>query len=181
MVTWSVAALATTHIPHTIPALSTDAIIVLATALVFVYGLVAGYTALVRESISVYVGLVLANSFGSAAYQAITHGADNRFPVTQTEVQLLLLIAPIVILQLTRRHGHSGHKHNLVVTALLAALASMLVISSVLSQLSQTELSTTLLNSNLASWIYDLRLLWLAAVPVAIGVTAIFHPKHRAR
>lgn len=172
----------TTHIPHTIPPLSTDAIIIGVTALIFVYGVIAGYTALVRESISVYVGLVLANTFGSPVYHAIAPGADNHFPVSLTDVRMLLLIAPIVVLQLTRRHGHSGHKHNMVVTLLLAALTSMLVVSSVLSQLSSSALAQTTLQSNLASWIYSARLLWLAAVPVAIGVGAVFHPKdHRHR
>jgi hypothetical protein len=182
MVTGFSVAFATTHIPHTIPTLSTDATIIVITGLIFVYGVVAGYTALVRESISVYVGLVLANSFGATIYNAITHGAGGHFPVSQTEVRLLLLIAPILILQLTRRHGHGagGHKHNLVITLILAALAAMLVVSSALSQLSQASLTSTLLNSNLASWIYQLRLLWLAAVPIAIAAGAILHPKsHR--
>jgi hypothetical protein len=183
MVTELSVAFATTHIPHTIPTLSTDGAIIVITILIFVYGIIAGYTALVRESISVYVGLVLANSFGSAAYNAITHGTGSHFPVSSVDVRMVLLIAPILVLQLTRRHGHShgsgSHKHNLVVTLLLAALAAMLVVSSGLSQLSQSSLANTLLNSNLASWIYQLRLLWLAAVPIAIAVGAVLHPRHR--
>jgi hypothetical protein len=182
MVSEFAAVFATTHLPHTIPTLSTDAFIVVGTGLIFIYGVIAGYTALVRESISVYVGLVLANSFGAAAYRVIAPGADSHFPVSQVEVRLLLLIAPILVLQLTRRHGHGAGraKHNLVVTLLLAALTAMLVVSSVLSQLDPTSLASTLLNSNLASWIYQLRLLWLAAVPIAIAVGAIVHPRtHR--
>ncbi|HUC87311.1 MAG TPA: hypothetical protein VMR75_03260 [Candidatus Saccharimonadales bacterium] len=183
MVTVPSVALATTHLPHTVPTLSTDATIIVITGLIFAYGVVAGYTALVRESISVYVGLVLANSFGNTAYDAITNNAGNHFPVSLTEVRLLLLIAPILILQFTRRHGHGagGHKHSLVVTLVLAALAAMLVVSSGLGQLSQTALANTVLNSNLASWIYQLRLLWLAAVPIAIAAGAILHPKSPRR
>lgn len=176
----SFASVLPTHVPHTIPALSTDALIVLAVALVFVYGVIAGYAALVRESISVYVGLVLANNFGKPAYDYISHSGGHGFPVNQTDVQLLLLILPIVLLQFTRRHhGHASHKHGMIVVLLLAFLTSMLVISSVLSQLSYITLAQTLGNSNLASWIYNLRLGWLAAVPIGIAIGAIFHPKQR--
>jgi len=161
------------HLPHALPSLSVDGIILAVVGLVVVYTLIAGYAALVRESISIYVGLVLAGNFGRPLYEQITGGAGSKFSVSQTDVQMLLLIIPIVVLQFGRRHHHSAHRHNLVVTLISALLTALLLVSSALGQLSDLALTTTLEQSNLASWIYQFRLLWLALVPLAIVATGL--------
>src|SRR5205823_4387068 len=122
-----------------------------------------------------YVGLVLAASFGEPLYDYIArgHGA----PVSQTQVKLLLLVIPIILLQFGRRHEKHAHKHNVVITLIQAFLTAMLIASSVLSQLGPLELSRVTDQSSLASWIYDFRLLWLAGVPLAIAASALIKPK----
>ncbi len=161
-----------------IPAFSTDAIIVATSALVVVYGMLAGYNPLVRESISVYVGLVISSTFGKPIYDYIGQqsGAAN---VGLTAVNLALFFLPIVLLQFVHRNApHGHHTASYMLTILLALLASLLMISSVLTQLDSVTLSHITDQSNLADWIYQLRLVWIGAVPVAIAAGAIFRPKH---
>lgn len=165
-------------LPASIPALSTDATIVVATALVFAYSLLAGHMALVRESISVYVGLVLANSFGKPIYEWASNGGGSGFPINQTTMNLILLFLPIVLLQFGPHRSHNGRHHSMIVTFLLAAFTSMLIVSSVLSLLDPVTLAHTTDQSNLASWIYELRLLWLAAVPLTIASSALVKHRH---
>src|SRR5690348_11040518 len=97
-----------TSLPTSFPALSTNAIILAVLGAVLLYSLLAGYGALVRESISIYVGLVLAATFGKPIYDYVHH-QFGQYPINQTEVQILLLVVPIVILQFAKLHvGHSG-------------------------------------------------------------------------
>lgn len=166
-----------THLPHSLPSLSADAIIIGVIGLVVAYSLIVGYAALVREAISVYVGLVLANNFGPPLYVYLAHGGGKGYPVTQTEVQLFLLILPIVVLQFGRHHGHTAHKHSLIVTLIVALLTALLLVSSALSQLNPLSLGSTLNQSNLASWIYQFRLAWLGLVPLAIAFSALVTPR----
>lgn len=160
-----------------IPQLSTDAMILAGTGLVVAYSMIAGYGALVREAISIYVGIVLAGAFGETVYNYASNGPAANLPITQPTVQLALLVIPIILLQFGRRHVHGAHKHHMIITLLIAVLTAMLLISSVMAQLDSDTLSGITEASNLASWISHLRLVWLGAVPVAIGVSAIFKPK----
>lgn len=162
-----------------IPAFSTDAIIVATMGLVVLYGMLAGYNPLVRESISVYVGLVIASTFGQPIYDYMANQAGNGFAVGQTAVNLSLFFLPIVLLQFVHRNApHGHHTASYMLTILLAVLASMLMVSSVLTQLDAVTLGHITDGSNLASWIYQLRLVWIGAVPVSIALGAIFRPKH---
>jgi hypothetical protein len=159
-----------------IPALSTDVIILAATAGAVVYGIVVGHRHLVRESISVYVGLVLASTFGGPLHDLIHNNA-----ISQSTVQLVLLLAPIVLLQFGHAPGGGGHhgaKHSMIVTVILAVLSAMLIVSSVISQLDDSTRGNLLDASNLAAQIYNLRLFWLALVPAGIAASAIFKPHH---
>lgn len=168
-------------LPTSIPSLSTNLIIIAAVVLVAIYGVVAGHAALVRESVSIYVGLVLASAFGAPAYSYLHKSAGGSLHITQTIVQLLLLLVPVLLLQFGRRHTTAHHKHNLIITGLLAVLAAMLLVSSVLNQLNPVMLSHVTDESPLASWAYDFRLAWLAAVPLAIAASALFKPKEHNR
>jgi hypothetical protein len=162
-----------------IPALSTDIIIIGATGLVVLYGFVAGYGALVREAISVYVGLVLASSFGQPLYDFIQQQSGDNAAVSQTIVQLALFAIPIIILQFVRHRPHTHHQDSYIITFILAILTGLLFVSSVLTQLDQVTLSHIIDDSSLAGWIYDLRLVWIGAVPVAIAAGAIIKPHHK--
>lgn len=159
-----------------IPSFSIDFIIFGVTLLVVVYGLVAGQAALIRESISIYVGLVLANTFGTALFE-YSKTASASFPVSETAIKIALLLLPIVVLQFAHFKSHTRHATSTVITIVLAILSSMLLISSILSQFSYNDLDRLTTESNLAAQIYGLQLLWLALVPVAVAAAALFRPK----
>jgi len=160
-----------------LPTLSTDALIVVTVGLVIAYSVLAGYAALVRESISVYVGLVLAAAFGRPLYDYLWQSTNGNLPVDQTVIQLTLLGIPIVLLMFGRRHTHGAHKHNIAITLALAVATAMLLVSSVLIQFDDTTRTIITAQSYLAGWIYDFRLLWLGAVPVLIGASALIKPR----
>ncbi len=167
-------------LPHHIPAPSTDLLIVLTISLMLVYGFIGGAAKLSRVAISLYVGLVLAANFGptfhATAAHAVGHGP---FGLTMTMTNLLLLVIPVVILQFGgHHHGHVQHRSNGIVIAVLALLTAMLAIASVITQFTGARLDDILMNSNLATQIYTLKLVWLAAVPFAIAALAIFKPMH---
>ena len=168
-------------LPTALPAMSVDAMIVAAIALVITYSLVAGHAALVRESISIYVGLVLASSFGKTVYEVASKNASENSIITQTLVNLILLILPVILLQFGRLHSKTHHKHRLVITLILATAAALLLASSVLVQLDPRTLTEVTQQSNLAAWLYELRLVWLASVPVAIAASALIKPKDHHR
>lgn len=163
-------------IPTSIPNFSVDFIIFGIVLLVVTYGLLAGQAALIRESISIYVGLVLANTFGSALFEYSKSVAPN-FPVSETAINIALLILPIVVLQFAHFKSHTKHATSTLITLVLAVLSSMLLIASILAQFDYNELERITTESNLATQIVNLQLLWLALVPVAVAAAALFRPK----
>jgi hypothetical protein len=163
------------------PALSTDLLILGAFGLVTAYALIAGQGALIREAISIYVGLVLASAFGEPLYNYIQQSSGSGFGVNQTMVNLALFAIPIVVLQFAHPHMKTRHKPSMIITLILAVLTAMLLISSVLEQLSAVDLNRLTDESNLAAQIYSLRLVWLGVVPIAIAAAAVFRPKEKHR
>lgn len=164
-----------------IPAFSIDLFIILGTALVCLYGAMAGQGALIRETISVYVGIVLATTFAEPLYKFSQQQAGGGFGVSQTIIGLLLLVLPIVILLLANRHHHIRRHSSLIITLILAVLASLLLISSVISQFNAEAIKSITDESNLAAQIYTFRLAWLGLVPLAIGASVLFHRKEGKR
>jgi hypothetical protein len=163
-----------------LPQLSTDAFIIAGIGLVVVYGLAAGQVALMREAISIYVGIVLAATFGKPLYDFSLHSANGSLPVNQTVFQLALLLLPVILLQFGGHRDHrTKHRTSMIATLILAIATAMLLISSVLKQLNPVDLSHTLDGSNLASQIMNLWLVWVAAVPLAIAAAGIIRPREK--
>lgn len=162
-----------------IPAVSTDFIIVGAMVLVLVYGFVAGQSALIRESISIYVGLVLAAAFAQPLFDYIRQASSGNYAPTETMVRLILFGLPIVLLMFVHGRERVRHRTSPLVTTILSLASGLLLISSVLNQLDAITLGRITQSSNLASWIHDLQLVWIAIVPVAIAATAIIRPRER--
>ena len=140
-----------------IPHPSTDLVIILGGGLVVLYGLMRGQGALIREAISTYVGLVLAATYGKTLFQYIQVHAGGGYGVSQTIVQMILLLLPVLILQFAHHTPTMRHKSNFIITVILAVLTAMFLISSVLSQFSPVDLNHITEESNLASQIYGLR------------------------
>lgn len=164
-----------------IPAFSTDVLIVAATLLVAMYGLLAGQAALIREAISIYVGLVIALYFGKPLFDYLQQSAGGNLPVNQSSVQLILLALPIIMLQFAHHKAHIKAHSSIVMTFILALLVALLAVSSVITQLDPVALNRIRTDSNLASWIYDLRLAWIGLVPVSIAMTAILQRRQAHR
>ncbi|TAK89185.1 hypothetical protein EPO04_03755 [Patescibacteria group bacterium] len=164
-----------------IPAFSIDLFIILGTALVCLYGAMAGQGALIRETISVYVGIVLASTFAEPLYNYSQQQAGGNYGVSKTIIGLLLLILPILILLLANRHHHIRRHSSLIVTLILAVLAAMLLISSIIAQFDSAAVQTITNESNLASQINSFHLAWLGLVPLAIGASMLFHRSEEKR
>lgn len=158
-----------------IPAFSIDLFIILGTALVCLYGAMAGQGALIRETISVYVGIVLASTFAEPLYSYSQKQAGGGFGVSQTIIGLLLLILPILILLVASRHHHIRRHTSLIITFIIAILAAMLLISNIIAQFDPVAIQRITEESNLAYQIYTYKLAWLGLVPLAIGASVIFH------
>lgn len=159
------------------PAFSTDLFIILTVLIVGVYGVVGGQGALIRETISAYVGIVLAATFGGPLYEFSKAQAGGSLPFEQSVINLMLLILPILILQIAHRRHHVRQHSSMIITLILAVLAALLLISSVIAQLSPLTISRITEESNLAAQIYNFKLAWLGLVPVAIAASAIFNSR----
>jgi hypothetical protein len=176
----SVAGQTSTHLPHALPSLSVDAIILLVVIVVVGYALFAGFLPLTRLAAGVYIGLVLVGTFGATLYHMSQGGvAGGSSVVNQSMVQLALFILPLAIVQIGHPLRSHVHKVNIVFLLILGVLTALLVVAGGLSALNGIALQTTLDQSNLASQIYNLRLPLIAAVPIAMAVGAIFHRKPR--
>jgi glucan phosphoethanolaminetransferase (alkaline phosphatase superfamily) len=143
------------------------------------YGLVAGQASLIRESISVYVGIVLATTFGGPLYEYSKNASLGSFQVTETMVKLVLLALPVVLLMFAHMRSHTKHHASIIVTLVLAIFSSLLVVSSVLMQLDPVNLSHVTDESTLALMINQFQLAWLGAVPIMIAIAAFFKPRDR--
>jgi hypothetical protein len=161
--------------PFAIPAINTDAMIIATVLLAIVYAVIAGHTAIARLAASIYVGLVLASTFGGIVHANTTQAA---FKISSEAARLALLALPVVLIQLGHHRVHTTkHQTHFVITSLLGVLTAMLIIASVLLQLEPGSREAITKESNLASLIYSLQLWWLGLVPVAIAAVAFIRPK----
>lgn len=148
-----------------LPAITTDLVILLIIVIAVLYGLLLGHSKLKTFALSVYVGLVLAQTFG----QSLFSQAQKHLSISQNTVTLLLFGLPLLLLELGRKErGRRRGQGGMIITLVLCILTAALVISAGLSLLDPDSLKRTLGDSSLAFEIYQFRLWWLAAVPVAV-------------
>ncbi|HSX14854.1 MAG TPA: hypothetical protein VLE72_03015 [Candidatus Saccharimonadales bacterium] len=151
-----------------IPAIDFSAtlVIILIIAAVVVYGLMAGHAKVRNLAMSTYVGIVLASQLGSGIQDYLSkHGHDN---INIGAIRLALFIAPIVLLEVSRRHRSRGAHAGMSVTVILAVLTAGLIISMGLGQLEGATLAHITDNSTLAFELYTYRLWLVAIVPIFI-------------
>ena len=164
-----------------IPQISIDFVILGTLALIVMYGVMAGQLAISRFAGSIYVGLVLANYFAEPLQKAIGTSSFGGFAITSTVTQLVLLVVPVVVLQLSLHRVHSRTKPQLLPTLILSILVALLAIVAVMMQFDDLMRARITEASNLASMIYAGKLLWLGGVPAAMVVIHFLHPKPDAR
>jgi hypothetical protein len=142
-----------------VPAISPDIIIIASAILIALYGLFMGHAKVKTLALSSYVGLVLAQEFAENAHHLVSS-------VSMGTVRLVLFLAPVILLEISKRHHEPGGRSGIFITLVLSVLTSALLISGVLSQLDEGTRMNIIENSSLALEITKLHLVWLAAVPV---------------
>src|SRR4051794_12218268 len=94
-----------------------DIIIIGIMGLIAAYGILLGPEKIRTLAISAYVGIVLATQLGNSAAKLV-QGSGTTHTVSGTIIKLGLLILPVALLELGRRHkgGRHGFHHGLVAT-----------------------------------------------------------------
>lgn len=154
---------------------STDILILLTIALVVMCGVLLGHNKVKTFALSVYVGIVLATQLGAVVFGFLA--SHNIHYLTIAQTRMVLLAAPIIILELGKTHYRKGHRGSFILTVMLSTLVAALIISSTLRLLEPDSLKNVLEGSALAWPLYNLRLWWVAAVPVAVLIESFARSK----
>lgn len=136
--------------------------------MVLLYGLLLGHNKLKTLALSVFVGIVMVLTFSDSLFSVAqkanwTLGGKITLPV----VKIILFALPVIALEFARKEGKRGGK-KLTMTLILCVLTGALLVSSVFSFLDASAIKEITDRSFLAEWIYGLRLVWLAAVPLVV-------------
>lgn len=142
-------------------------ILVVLFALIF-YGLILGRNKIKTLAMSTYVGIVIASELGGRTADLLA--SKHLSGLSNNVVQIVLFVAPLLILEFGRREHHGrGSKHGgMTMTLVLAVLTAALIISSGLHLLDSETRTTILRQSSLATAISGLRGWWIALVPLAV-------------
>jgi hypothetical protein len=156
-----------------------DVVIALVLALSVVYGLILGHNKLKTLALSVYVGVVLAGTFGRPLFELLQRSHfDLNGRLGQATVQLIVFGLPVILLEFGRKeHGRKRARGGFGMTFILCVLTAALVISSALALLDPTAVADITGRSILAKEIYTFRLWWLALVPAAVIGENFIKPK----
>lgn len=153
--------------------LSTNLVIVGIIGMTVLYGVMAGHSKVRNLAMSTYVGIVLAAQLGSGLQHLLAkngHGLDGGI------VRLILFAAPIVLLEISRRHHGRGQHTGMIVTVILSLLTAGLIIGMGLGQLTGSTLKHITDSSIIAFEIYTYRLWLVAILPVFIIAEAFVGP-----
>ena len=145
---------------------SANLAIIIIIGLVVVYGLMAGHAKVRNLALSTYVGIVLANQLGSGLHNYILR--NHHGSVNVGLIRLALFIAPIVLLEFSRRHHVKAAHTGMIVAIILSILTAGLIIGAGMSQLNASMLKHVTDGSIIAFEIYTYRLWLIAIVPVFI-------------
>jgi hypothetical protein len=156
--------------------LNTDILVLLTFALIVTCGVLLGHHKVRIFAMSVYVGIVLATELGTVIYNFLNTHALGYFTLGQ--VRIFLMIAPIIILELGRRERYKrGARGNLIMTLVLSVLVAALIISSIVGLLEDGSRQEILAQSSVVWPLYQFRLWWVAAVPVAVLLESFMQSK----
>jgi len=145
---------------------SANLVIIVIIGLVVMYGMLLGHAKVRNLALSTYVGIVLAEQLGSGLHNYLAkshHGG-----VDVGIIRLILFIAPVVLLEFSRRHHAKGGHTGMIVGTILSVLTAGLIIGMGMSQLSASMLKHITDSSIIAFEIYTYRLWLVALVPVFI-------------
>jgi hypothetical protein len=145
-----------------------DLIIIVVLVALILYGLLLGRNKIKTLAMSTYVGIVVASQFGQPLQHLLS--SKNLNTGGNNVAQLVLFVAPLLLLELGRRehHGRGSRHGGMIMTLVLAVLTAALIIGSGLSLLDAETRHTILGGSAMAAAVYTLRLWWIALVPIAV-------------
>jgi hypothetical protein len=148
--------------------LTPDVIVIVMIFLLAIYGVVLGQNKIKTLALSVYVGIVVATELGGVASDFLVK-QPAASSITPGLINLVLFGLPILILEFGRKQHSRGKSHGgMVMTLVLSVLTSALIVSSGMHLISGGTLRSLLDSSIIASSIYRFRLVWIAAVPLAV-------------
>lgn len=153
---------------------STNLIIFAVIGLVVVYALMAGHAKIRNLALSVYVGIVLASEFGNSLHKYLSHSHSSGFGVGA--IRLVLFIAPIILLEISRRHHARGGHHGMIVSVIMGVLTAGLIIGMGIAQLEPNTIKHITDGSVIAFEIYTYRLWLVAIIPIFIIVEGFIGP-----
>jgi hypothetical protein len=154
--------------------LSTNLAIFGIIGLVVVYGMMAGHAKVRNLALSTYVGIVLANQLGHGLYEYANKSGHGSF--SEGVIKLVLFIAPVVLLEFSRRHHSRGAHSGMVVALILSVLTAGLIIGMGLGQLEGDSLKHITDSSIIAYEMHTYRLWLVALVPLFIVAEAFIGP-----
>lgn len=128
-------------------------------------------------ALSLFVGMVLSIEFTPMVSGFLS--AQGGF-LASDGAQLALFVLPALLLTLGRR-DHPIRGQSRLLTVFLAVAAAGLAVTTGLSVLTEATRQQVLLDSNTASQLYNLRNLWLLAVPAMVIASSLFQrrdPRH---
>ncbi len=158
-------------LPHINP--SVDLVIFATLAVVVLLGLALGQERLRTFVLTVYLGLVLAYELGGAVAGFVNGHGQSFTPGT---IRLILFVAPVLLLAFGR-HAKSHGKRSIVMALITSVLLGCLIITSALHLMDPKTSAMYLDSSQIATPLYNLRLVWLGVVPVAVLLGMIVKPK----
>lgn len=157
-----------------------DTFIILFFVVMTVYGLLLGRGRVFNILINTYVGFVIAFELGEMAYTYLSKANQlaQSFQVSLFGAKILVFAA--VIFLLTLKSELSGTQDegmtSSVYTAIYGFLSAGLILSTVLNFMTETDRLNLFSASNLASQVYDYRLIWLVG-PILIIILSMFLKK----
>ena len=155
-----------------IGSLSTDVIIIAVLAFVVIYGVFMGHSKVRTLALSTYVGLVLSSELAVSLHGAVSS-------LSLTTAKLILYLAPVVLLEFGRTHHLPAARRGMIITMVLAVATAALLVSGFASQLDADGLKHFTGGSSLGYVVYNLRLVWLGAVPGLIVLEGFIKPKDK--
>jgi hypothetical protein len=156
---------------------SWDLFIILFFVILTVYGLLLGRGRVFNILINAYVGLVIATELGGIAFDYLSGVASIQHSVGLSVFGAKVLIFAAVIFILTMKSELSGANDDASASSFYTAgygfLAAGLILSSILSFMSEADRANMFSSSNLASMVFSYYYLWLIGPIIFILVTSI--------
>ena len=159
--------------------LSWDLFIALFFVIMAVYGFLLGRSRVFNILINSYVGYVIAFELGDFAFDYLTRAAQISHSVNVTLFGAKVFVFALVVFVLTLNSELLGIRDdssaNKVWTVLYGILAAGLILSSVFGFMGNAEQVNLFSGSQLATQVYNYRLVWLVAPILTVIVANVLN------